>query len=85
MRSNMLQIHGRFSPTWYKRPIHVSLLNVYLHVHLDRGPPLTWPNSGDNKIVICQVPTKGGRYADYKLIALFDKTIFYLEGGTVLQ
>jgi hypothetical protein len=33
------------------------------------------------KIVICQVPTKGGRYADYKLIALFDKTIFYLEGG----
>ncbi|KAK1585289.1 hypothetical protein QYE76_018005 [Lolium multiflorum] len=33
------------------------------------------------KIVICQVPTKGGRYADYKLIALFDKRIFYLEGG----
>ncbi|KAK1632094.1 hypothetical protein QYE76_006409 [Lolium multiflorum] len=24
---------------------------------------------------------EGGRYADYKLIALFDKTIFYLEGG----
>ncbi|KAK1617012.1 hypothetical protein QYE76_022529 [Lolium multiflorum] len=33
------------------------------------------------KIVICQVPTKSGRYADYKLIALFDKRIFYLEGG----
>jgi hypothetical protein len=27
------------------------------------------------------VPTKGGRYANYMLIALFDKRIFYLEGG----
>lgn len=34
------------------------------------------------KIVICEVPTKDGHYADYKLIALFDQALAYLEGGS---
>jgi hypothetical protein len=34
------------------------------------------------KIVISEVPTEKGHYADYKLIALFDKAIAYLEGGS---
>ena len=33
------------------------------------------------KIVICEVPTKARQYADYKLIALFDRGLAYLEGG----
>ena len=33
------------------------------------------------KIVICEVPTEAGQYADYKLIALFDRGLAYLEGG----
>jgi hypothetical protein len=51
------------------------LVNIYTEQNI----PL--PSLPALKIVICQVPTKGGRYTDYKLIALFDKTIFYLEGG----
>ena len=34
------------------------------------------------KIVICEVPTKDGHYADYMLIALFDQALAYLEGGS---
>ena len=34
------------------------------------------------KIVICEVPTKAGQYADYKLIALFDHGLAYLEGSS---
>jgi hypothetical protein len=32
------------------------------------------------KIIICEVPTEDGNYADYKLIALFDSEITYLGG-----
>jgi hypothetical protein len=34
------------------------------------------------KIVICEVPTKAEQYADYKLIALFDHGLAYLEGSS---
>ena len=34
------------------------------------------------KLVICEVPTKAGHYADYKLIALFQSGLAYLEGGS---
>jgi hypothetical protein len=34
------------------------------------------------KIVICNVPTKAGHYADYKLITLFETGLTYLEGGS---
>jgi hypothetical protein len=34
------------------------------------------------KIVIYEVPTEYGHYADYKLISLFDNVVAYLEGGS---
>jgi hypothetical protein len=34
------------------------------------------------KLVIGEVPTKVGQYADYKLIVLFKTTVAYLEGGS---
>jgi hypothetical protein len=34
------------------------------------------------KLVICEVPTKVGQYADYKLIALFKAIVAYLEGSS---
>ena len=41
------------------------------------------PNLELLKIVICQVPTILGQFANYKLIALFDTGLAYLEGGSL--
>ena len=47
------------------------------------GDWVLWDGSLNlKKIVICEVPTKDGHYADYKLIALFDQALAYLEGGS---
>ena len=75
----MLQIHGQFSPTWYKRPIHVFLPRTTFHVHLDRGPPLAWSNSGDNT---CP-PGFGNDIS--KIIMLFSRRVMSWQSRTVAE
>ena len=47
--------------------------------HLDYH--VSWTNLVLQKIVICQVPTRHADYADFKIIALFDKGLDYLYAG----
>ena len=47
--------------------------------HLDYH--ISWMDLVLKKIVICQVPTPHADYADFKLIALFDKELAYLSAG----
>ena len=44
--------------------------------HLDYE--VSWTHLVFQKIVICQVPTRHADYADFKLIALFDRGLAYL-------
>jgi hypothetical protein len=46
--------------------------------HLDYH--VSWMDLVLQKIVICQVPTRYADYADFKLIALFDRGLAYLHG-----
>ena len=51
-----------------------------------RGPShldyyVSWTDLVLQKIVICQVPTRHANYADFKLIALFDRGLAYLYAG----
>ena len=51
-----------------------------------RGPShldyvVSWTHLFLQKIVISQVPTRHADYADFKLIALFDKGLAYLSSG----
>ena len=41
----------------------------------------TWLDLRLLKVVICEVPTPSEDYIDYKLIALFDGGLAYLESG----
>ena len=45
--------------------------------HLDYE--VSWTHLVLQKIVICQVPTQDANYADFKLIALFDRGLAYLS------
>ena len=47
--------------------------------HLDYY--VSWTDLVLQKIVICQVPTQHANYADFKLIALFDRGLAYLYAG----
>ena len=47
--------------------------------HLDYH--ISWTDLVLQKIVICQVPTRHANYADFKLIALFDRGLAYLYAG----
>jgi hypothetical protein len=60
--------------------------NIWRNQNETTGPPeMYYKNWGPCldllKIVVYEVPREKGYYADYKLIALFDKAIAYLEGG----
>ena len=56
-------------------------IEFYLHgpSHLDYV--ISWTHFVLQKIVIYQVPTRHADYADFKLIALFDKGLAYLSVG----
>jgi hypothetical protein len=65
----------------------VATCNIWRNWNETAGPPeMYYKNWGPCldllKIVICEVPTEKGYYADYKLITLIDKEIAYLEGGS---
>ena len=47
--------------------------------HLDYV--VSWTHLVLQKIVICQVPTRDANYADFKLMALFDRGLAYLSAG----
>ena len=55
-----------------------------------RGPShldyvISWMHLVLQKIVICQVPTRDANYADFKLIALFDRGLAYLSAGAFFR
>ena len=55
-----------------------------------RGPShldyvISWTHHVLQKIVICQVPTWYADYADFKLIALFNRGLAYLSAGALFS
>ena len=59
----------------------LDYIGFYRHgpSHLDYK--VSWKHLVWQKIVICQVPTQDANYADFKLIALFDRGLAYLSAG----
>ena len=70
----------------YHEIIHPPMdrVGVYHHgpSHVDYH--YSWTDLVLQKVVICQVPTPSGSYADFKLIALFNRGLAYLCGGAGL-
>jgi hypothetical protein len=57
-------------------------LRLWVIPHVEDQMPNTCCTHVLMKLVICEVPTKVGQYADYKLIALFKTVVAYLEGSS---
>ena len=59
----------------------LDYIGFYRHgpSHLDYK--VSWTHLVLQKIVIFQVPTRDANYADFKLIALFDRELAYLSDG----
>ena len=73
-----------------RRLIPVHSINTALLWHRGPGYSESYTSEHDTKfdllkVVICQVPTQHADYADFKLIALFDKGLAYLYAGALFS